>query len=280
MKLVDVVNRSPAPEPWAEGDNIPWNDPGFSARMLKEHLSQDHDAASRRAGKIDQHVAWMHNQVLHGRPARILDLGCGPGLYACRLARLGHDCTGIDFSPASIAYAAEQAAKNSLACRFRLQDIRSADYGEGYDLAMLIFGELNVFRPADAELILRKAHRALAPGGILLLEPHTFEAVQQIGRQTPAWRSRPSGLFSARPHLVLEENVWDAVAQAATTRYYVVDAATGEVIRHAQSFQAYDQAGYTRLLAACGFGDPRFFPSLTGGVDETQDTLLAIVARA
>ena len=43
------------------------------------------------------------------RGARVLDLGCGPGLYTTRLAKLGHTCVGIDFSPASIAYAKAEA---------------------------------------------------------------------------------------------------------------------------------------------------------------------------
>ena len=103
MNLLDMINRSSVPVPWAEGDNIPWHDPGFSRRMLKEHLSQDHDAASRRFEKIDRHVNWIHHKVLSGRPTKILDLGCGPGLYASRLAKMGHECIGIDYSPASIA---------------------------------------------------------------------------------------------------------------------------------------------------------------------------------
>ena len=49
MNLLHVIQRSPAPVPWAEGENIPWHDPAFSERMLTEHLSQAHDAASRRA---------------------------------------------------------------------------------------------------------------------------------------------------------------------------------------------------------------------------------------
>ena len=101
MKLIDIINRSPTPQPWDEGENIPWNDPEFSQRMLAEHLTQEHDAASRKFAKIDRHVQWIHKNVLGGKPARILDLGCGPGLYALRLARLGHQHTGIDFSPAS-----------------------------------------------------------------------------------------------------------------------------------------------------------------------------------
>ena len=86
--------------------------------MLKEHLSQEHDAASRRAAIIDGQVAWIHDHLLQGNPTRILDLCCGPGLYANRLARLGHRCVGIDFSPASIAYARERSEAGGLSCTY------------------------------------------------------------------------------------------------------------------------------------------------------------------
>jgi 2-polyprenyl-3-methyl-5-hydroxy-6-metoxy-1,4-benzoquinol methylase len=77
--------------------------------MLAEHLTQAHDRASRRSTIIDQHTAWIHETLLQWQPATILDLGCGPGLYSNRLAALGHTCVGIDYSPASIAYAQKQA---------------------------------------------------------------------------------------------------------------------------------------------------------------------------
>jgi 2-polyprenyl-3-methyl-5-hydroxy-6-metoxy-1,4-benzoquinol methylase len=129
MNLTDIVRRTAVPEPWAEGEKIPWNDPDFSARMLQEHLSQEHDAASRRFEKIDRHVAWIHTHGLGEKPSAILDLGCGPGLYASRLARRGHTCVGIDFGPASIAYARAQAEREGLACTYRLEDLRTADFG-------------------------------------------------------------------------------------------------------------------------------------------------------
>lgn len=93
--LLDLVNRIPVPEPWQEGDNIPWNEPGFSKRMLDEHLSQEHDAASRRLSKIGEQVDWIHSELLGGHSTRVLDLCCGPGLYTSRLAALGHECVGI-----------------------------------------------------------------------------------------------------------------------------------------------------------------------------------------
>lgn len=279
MMLMDIVHRQGVPKPWAEGEKIPWNDPDFSRRMLNEHLSQDHDAASRRFKIIDRHVNWIHKEVLKGNPTRILDLGCGPGLYTNRLARLGHRCVGIDFSPASIEYARNQAEEAGLECTYIHQDIRKADYGGEYGLVMSIFGELNVFRPPEAGSILKKSCRALYPNGFLLLEPHHYEAVADIGKQPPSWYSAEKGLFSKGPYLYLQENFWDTNEKAAIQRYYIIDAATGSVTRHSASMQAYTDEDYRSLLAECGFGNTLFFSSLEGGTGRPKGNLTAILSR-
>jgi len=279
MKLTDVIARRPVPEPWAEGEKIPWNEPEFSQRMLKEHLSQDHDLASRRRSTIDRHVDWIHRHVLGSQPTCVLDLGCGPGLYTSRLARLGHECVGIDFSPASIAYAQDQARAGQLRCTYHQQDVRQADYGDGYGLAMFIYGEFNVFTPADARQILRKACQALEPGGQLLLEASTFAAVRATGERAPSWFSAASGLFSASPHVCLTEKFWDAGRAVATERYYIVDGATAHVKAYAASSQAYTAKQYCSLLEECQFREVRQYPSLLGEVDESQYGFIVIVAK-
>ncbi len=279
MNLMDMIRRQAVPAPWAEGEKIPWDEPGFSQRMLQEHLSQEHDAASRRFEIIDKHTSWIHHTVLGGVPTRILDLGCGPGLYSNRLAKLGHECVGIDFSPSSIAYARSRAQDGQLHCAYIHQDLRTADYGAGYGLAMSIYGELNVFRPAEAETILRRAYQSLTADGKLLLEVHTFEVVRRIGMQSPSWYSADSGLFSDRPHIYLKENFWDAQQAVATERYLVIDGATGNVTRHAASTQAYTDEQYRLLLEKCGFSELIFYPSLGGGANNAQTDFFAIVSR-
>ena len=56
---------------WHGAYKIPWDDPDFSRRMLVEHLTQDHDMASRRAEWIDRQAAWIHDHLLDGKPASI-----------------------------------------------------------------------------------------------------------------------------------------------------------------------------------------------------------------
>lgn len=254
MSLIEIITREPKPLPWAEGEKIPWNEPGFSRRMLREHLSQAHDAASRRTETIERQVAFIHQVLLNGRPGRVLDLGCGPGLYASRLARLGHVVVGVDFSPASLAYAREQAEAEGLSVTYREGDLRQTAFGDGFDACLFLFGECNVFRPDALREILTRAAQALKPAGRLLLEPSTAAAIEAIGRQPSTWSTHPEGLFSDRPHLLLHEAFWDEAMRVATDRYFVIDAESGAVQRHAASQCAYSDDALQHLLRSAGFG--------------------------
>lgn len=283
MDLDDIIRRRVPPAPWSEGDNIPWDDPAFSERMLKEHLSQAHSLASRRFDVIDRQVSWIHEEILGVEPTKVLDLACGPGLYTSRLAKLGHECVGIEYAPAAIRHAEETARSGDLRCTYLLDDVRRAAYGDGFGLVMMNFGQFNVFRRDDARQILHRAFAALLPGGLILLEPQRFETVELTGRSGPSWYScdENGGLFSDSAHLCLEESFWDADAVATTQRFYIVDAETGQVIRHALTTEAYTDEQYRDALAQAGFSDIRFFPSLVGIAvdDESQSANLAIVAR-
>lgn len=276
MNLNDILLRDMNPAPWAEGERIPWDDPAFSERILKEHLAQDNDAASRPQAVIKKHVDWIHKTLLAAQPANILDLGCGPGLYTARLARLGHTCTGIDFAPAPIAHARQHAPQG---CSYELADIRTADYGMGHDLVIFIFGALNLFRPLDARQVLKKTFQALKPGGLLLLEISSLDAVDQIGNQPAMWYSADSGLFAGQPHLCLMETFWDEEQKTATERFYIVDARNGEVTHHAASTQAYDEDELEELLLETGFAQVDFHPSMTGREEDEVNDFLVVTAR-
>ena len=56
----DALRAIAAREPlraWGPGlEDLPWGDPAFSERMLSEHLTQDHELASRRLDTIDRQV--------------------------------------------------------------------------------------------------------------------------------------------------------------------------------------------------------------------------------
>lgn len=277
MNLTQLVNRKPTPEPWSEGEKIPWNDPEFSARMLEHHLTQEHDMASRRFKIIDRHCTWLDKQT---KPhSKILDLGCGPGLYSQRLTEKGHRLTGIDFGPASIKHAKEQATENELDINYKLEDIRTADYGTENDLVLFIYGEFNVFKTSDIKQILSKAYKSLVTGGKLIIEPNRYETIKNEGTSPPLWYTSQGGLFSPRPHICLMENFWHPDQNTATNRYIIIDAETSEATLHASSMVAYTRDDYTKLLREAGFTDIEFHESLTGTETDQQKHLEVVVAN-
>ena len=255
LKISDLIDRGSGFEARAEA--LPWNDPEFSARVLKHHLAQEHDWASRRADVIERQVAWLAGRLPPG--GRVLDLACGPGLYTHLLARRGFQALGVDFSPAAIAYARGRAAEDGLPAEYALADIRLYRPEGLFDCVLFVFGEFNEFAPPDARLILENARAALAPGGFLLLEEHTFGAVRESGQAAPSWWPchADEGILSGRPHLCLQENAWDPETAQAALSYFILDAETAEV-RFFRSVQTgYTPARLKGLLAEIGFKPPR-----------------------
>lgn len=278
LTIRELLDRRVPPLPWAEGDNIPWDEPAFSQRMLEEHLSQTHDLASRREPLVEAHIRFIQQQLIKGQHARVLDLGCGPGLYLHRLARRGHRGHGIDFSPASIGYAREVATDDSLDCTFEQADLRETSFGEGFDLVLLIFGQLNVFERERARDILQRAHAALVPGGTLLLEPQDPNAIRGAAEDTSDWSVVPRGLFASTPHLLLHERFWDEPTRTATDRWYVVDAESAAVHHHAMSTCSYTSDELSALLTTIGFKNVGLHASLAGKDEPATPGLFTVVA--
>lgn len=254
-RIHDIVKVTPAADSlWGSAHKIPWNDPSFSARILNEHLSQDHHLASRKAEIIDGQTCWIGDRYLQSGPVAMLDLGCGPGLYAEKLAGESHCYHGIDFSPASIGYARERHSANNR-CEFVLGDVTQADYGGPYELVMMLYGELNVFSPADCRNILSKAYEAVAPGGTMLVEFQNPAAVQGVGELPASWtRASEGGLFSDKPYVCLTENYWFAEETVALQCFHVMDE-DGESFTYRSTTKAWSVDEMGRLLEEAGFTD-------------------------
>ncbi|EIK0449534.1 class I SAM-dependent methyltransferase [Salmonella enterica] len=256
---------------------IPWDEPAFSQRMLENHLSQDHDWASRRQIVIEQQVGWIARQLPAG--ARILDLGCGPGLYTRLLAERGYCCTGVDFSPASIEWARRQAQTAGLNIDYIQQDIRTYWPETPFDFIMMTFGELNVFSAADAQALISRCARWLAPGGRLLAEVHTFDEVKRQGMAPASWQRCPDGLFLAAPHLLLTENAWDEETQTSSTQFWAIDE-NGRTCRFGSQMTAWRDDEYASLLGNAGFSVPTRPDSIEWPVSETfEGKLFALLAE-
>ncbi len=153
-----------------------WNPKGASAMLHR--LNPVRLAYVRTA--IDGHFGGDtgSRRPLDGR--RALDMGCGAGLLAEPLARLGAAVTGIDAAPENIAVAAEHAAAMNLVI-----DYRCGDTGAIADATFDLIASLEVIEHVDdpARFVAALA-AALAPGGLMILStPNrtTWSRVAMVG---------------------------------------------------------------------------------------------------
>lgn len=197
------------PRPFDPASELDWGDPVVSRRLLREHLDQAHDGASRREVVIDGHVRRLRRLVPEP-PAHLLDAASGPGLYAVRLARAGYAVTAIDVGAASVRHATKAAASAGLAARLRARraDLRTFTTEERYDAVLLIYHVLEGFERRAQPAVLRRLGAVLRDPSSPLVVEMRLRPDQPDGRIS-SWEVVPFSLLSDRPHLLLVETVYD-----------------------------------------------------------------------
>lgn len=190
------------PEPYASSTHKFWDDEYISSQMLPFHLDPDCEPASRKHSFIDQSAAWIAS--LLPAQAKLLDLGCGPGLYTQRFARAGMDVTGIDLSARSLQYATQSALKEEMSVRYLQMNNLDLDYHGQFDAITLIYCDYAVFSKENRQTLLVKIKEALKPGGLFIMDVFT-EKNPRAKEEKTSWTFKPSGGFwSPDPHICLD----------------------------------------------------------------------------
>jgi SAM-dependent methyltransferase len=138
-----------------------------------EQLAGDYDSdfTHTALGSALRRVVWLRADEMFAGAQRVLDLGCGTGEDALRLAARGASVLGIDAAAAMVAAASEKARHAGCDARaqFRclpIEELNSGLSGESFDGALSNFGALNCVNDLDqvaADLAAR-----LVPGARLL----------------------------------------------------------------------------------------------------------------
>jgi SAM-dependent methyltransferase len=270
------------PRAWQGACQLPWDDPDFSERMLAVHLDPSTHMASRSPDVIRRHCDWLEARLGPGRH-RILDVGCGPGLYCHELARRGHATLGFDFAPASLAWAGERAREEGLDCVFFPADLRAlpADLAERtgpVDAVTFWFGEFHSFPPPVAEAFLRRLVACLRIGGALVLEYQPWEIF--VREDAASWSVAAHSPFRDGDHLWLQEFAWDEEAATEVHVHWIIDPGSATLARYVQCHQAWSDDDLVALLARCGLGKPEFHEPVTGVSAEFEFPLLVAAREA
>jgi 2-polyprenyl-3-methyl-5-hydroxy-6-metoxy-1,4-benzoquinol methylase len=278
MELHKIIEATKRPEVYSKGTAKMWVDEYISKQLLEVHLNPDIELASRKATTIDGTVDWILEKIPDER-IEILDLGCGPGLYAEKLAAKGHKVTGIDFSAGSIRYARESAAGKVLDITYRMQDYLELDEENRYDLIMMIFTDFGVLLPDEREKLLTNIHRALKPGGKFL-----FDVLNENFPTTEAgskgWEAAPQGFWREGPYLALTESFYYEEQQVTLSQHVVIDERE-EIEIYRFWIHTFSHADLEELLSAKGFRTTECSDRIIPGCDmyRSEDVTFCIATK-
>lgn len=255
-----------------------WDDEHISKGMLQAHLDPEWEAASRRHRFIDDSVEWIirHSGIQSG--AKILDLGCGPGLYTQRFAKRGFNVTGVDFSRRSVNYAKEQAKREGLTIDYIYQNYLSLSFENEFDLIVMIYCDFGVLPNEDARNLLKRVYAALKPGGRFLFDTFTPAKLATYRDDERSWERQESGFFRPIPYLSLFSRHIYEDAQAYVEQFVVMDEEERiEVYRNWN--QCYSPETIKPLMEEAGFGELFFAGDVAGKEYSDQTETLCVVGR-
>jgi SAM-dependent methyltransferase len=227
------------------------------------HALYSHRSDTEAAAFVDSLVRW-----LEPRPgARAVDLGCGAGRHARRLAAHALDVVGLDLSASSLARAKGLEHRG---LTFRRHDMRRRFGRRAFDYVFNLFTSFGYF-DSDAEhlQVLRNIAAALRPEGTLILDYLNVSAAET--RLQPVQTQ------------AIGQTVYDITRWTDTRHFYkrvAIRESGREPLQFVERVARFTLADFDRMFARAGLRIEQVFGDYAlGSFDPARSPRLVLVAR-
>lgn len=176
--------------------------------------------------------------------ATILDVGCGLGLHAIELTRRGYFVVGLDLSLPMLSRAADEARDQELKINFVQGDMREMSFDGAFDAVLSWGTSFGYFDDDGNRAVIERFHRALKPGGLLLLD---------VVNRDHMLRTQPNNCwFQGDGCVVMEETQLNYITSRLTAKRQVM-LDDGRQLDTAYSIRMYSLHELGQILHTRGF---------------------------
>jgi len=249
-----------------------WTRPHLSQQMLRFHLNQETDLASRRCEAIDRVVNWIDSQINLSNKS-LCDLGCGPGLYTERFAELNAKVTGVDFSKYTLDYAREQSKQP---VRYIQADYLIDELPSGFDVITLIYTDLCALSKIQRRTLLGRMRGMLNSEGRIVIDVAGMGQFNNKDEITLIEDRLMGGFWSAGEYVGIQKSFLYQDQSLSLDRYVIVE--PNETWQVYNWFQHYTPKSIEAELQEAGFNITEMVGDLTGEQLTADGDLIGIIA--
>jgi SAM-dependent methyltransferase len=199
--------------------------------------------------------------------AEVLDVPCGDGRIAVRLASMGARVVGLDVSERFIAKARQRPGADKV--RFEVGDMRALAHEAAFDCVVNWFTSFGYFDAATNRAVLRAFRRALRPGGRLVLELRNPVLLQ---RAVDAGGGTCAHVVDRGPELLVDR-ISIVGDRSRTERFVVRD---GRVRKLEFSLEIFDADALAGALQEAGFAEVRLLDERAQPLGADSSRLVAV----
>jgi len=276
FETLESINERPRPFEYDTIEGL-WNDEHTSKQMLKYHLNPEVDLSSRKTSFIDRSVEWIVTRFKVRQGTQIADFGCGPGLYASRLAEKQADVTGIDISKRSIRYAQDAAEKARLDIRYVNQNYLAYETDSRFDLIIMIFHDFCALSSEQREIMLLKFTSMLKPGGSVLLDVLSLTAFAKREEKAMYEANLLDGFWAANKYYGFLNTIKYDEEKVVLDKYTIVEP---DRIRTVYNWlQHYSEDSIKQEFSENGLEAETIYSDVAGRDFNSESDEIAIVAK-
>ena len=273
---IENINTRPEPFEFYTASDL-WTDEHTSKQMLTYHLNEGIDMSSRNSGFISRSVEWIASRFNVGAGTKIADFGCGPGLYATKLAQRQADVTGIDFSKRSIQYAQEVATKEGLSIHYVNQNYLEFETDDRFHLILMIMCDFCALGPIQRNKMLRKFHTILEPSGSVLLDVYSLTAFGQREEAATYEANLLNGFWSPKKYYGFLNTFKYEKDKVVLDKYTLIEADRTRIVYN--WLQYFSPEALEDEFVKCGFTVEKLYSDVAGSPFDPETTEIAIVAK-
>ena len=275
FKELEKINNRPRPFEFYTASEL-WTNEYTAKQMLQYHLNESIDVSSRRAEFIDRSVEWIVSRFGVESTTTVADFGCGPGLYAKRLAEAGAQVTGIDFSENSLKYAKEVADQEGLNIDYINENYLNVETSKRFDLIIMIMCDFCALSPKQRKTLLAKFASFLKPGGFVLLDVYSLNMFDQKEESATYELNQLNGFWSPEDYYCFVNTFKYLEEKVTLDKYTIIEASRTRIVFN--WLQYFSPETLEKEFVESGFTLEKLYSDVAGTPFSPESTEFAVVA--